>query len=221
VWAFDAAVARALGRPAGEHGVRMSGKTDPEIALEILAYAQVAEAEAREHLPLVLEHLERELAGAVHQLQERGRVMPGVEELLARLDAADGVISSVLTGNIEANGRLKLAAFGLDRWLDLEVGAYGSDDPDRRRLVAVALDKLARSRRISVRPDEVWVVGDTPRDLDCARAAGARCLLVGTGGYGVEELRALAPDAVVEDLRPVDDVYALLTDRTISPAGGT
>ena len=125
--AFDVAVGRVIGRPAGEHGVRMSGKTDPEIALEILAFAQVAEADAHRHLPLVLEHLENELAVAVHHLQEHGRVMPGVTELLARLHDAPDVVSSVLTGNIEANGRLKVAAFGLDGFLDLDVGAYGSD----------------------------------------------------------------------------------------------
>ena len=92
----------------------------------------------------MLEHLEHELAAAVHQLQEHGHVMPGVAELLPRLHDAPDVVSSVLTGNIEPNGRLKVAAFGLDRLLDLDVGAYGSDDHDRNKLVPVALAKLAR-----------------------------------------------------------------------------
>lgn len=209
--AFDSAVERAIGRPAGAHGVRMSGKTDPQIALEILAFAQVAEHEARQHLPLVLEHLENELAAAVHQLQEHGRVMPGVTELLTRLHDAPAVLSSVLTGNIEANGRLKVAAFGLDRYLDLDVGAYGSDDHDRNRLVPVALSKVRARRALDVSVKDVWIVGDTPRDLACARAGGARCLLVGTGRFPVHELRALGPDAAVDDLSDVDGTYDLLT----------
>jgi phosphoglycolate phosphatase len=209
--AFDVAVERVIGRPAGDHGVRMSGKTDPQIALEILAFAQIAEVEAQEHLPLVLEHLEQELAAAVQHLQEHGRVMPGVVELLPRLHVASDVVSSVLTGNIEANGRLKVAAFGLDRWLDLDVGAYGSDDHDRNNLVPIALDKLTQRRATSVRATDVWVVGDTPRDLECARAGGARCLLVGTGRFSTEELRGLGPDVAVDDLRDVDAIYEVLT----------
>jgi phosphoglycolate phosphatase-like HAD superfamily hydrolase len=189
----------------------MSGKTDPQIALEILAFARVAEGEAREHLSLVLEHLEHELAAAVHHLQERGRVMPGVVDLLTRLHTASDVVSSVLTGNIEPNGRLKVAAFGLDRWLDLDVGAYGSDDHDRNNLVPVALAKLASRRATVVGATDVWVVGDTPLDLACARASGARCLLVGTGRFRTEELRALGPDAAVDDLSDVDAMYDVLT----------
>jgi phosphoglycolate phosphatase len=208
--AFTLAVERVLGRPAA-HRVRMSGKTDPQIALEILALAEVAEHDARAHLPLVLEHLELELAAAVHELQTHGHVMPGVTELLPRLHDAPHVTSSVLTGNIEPNGRLKVAAFGLDRWLDLEVGAYGSDDHDRNKLVPIALSKLMSTRAIRVEPRDVWIVGDTPRDLDCARAGGARCLLVGTGRFPIDELRALEPDAAFPDLRDVDAIYDLLT----------
>ena len=211
VRAFDVAVERVIGRPAGAHGVRMSGKTDPQIALEILEFAQVAAAEAHEHLPLVLEHLESELTAALHHLQEHGRVMPGVVELLTRLHVAPGVVSSVLTGNIEPNGRRKVAAFGLDRWLDLDVGAYGSDDHDRNKLVPIALAKLASQRAPAPGPGDVWVVGDTPRDLECAQAGGARCLLVGTGRFPTAELRALGPDAAVDDLRHVEAIYDLLT----------
>ena len=198
VRAFDVAVERVIGRPAGQHGVRMSGKTDPQIALEILQFARVGAGEAHAHLP-------------VHDLQEHGRVMPGVVELLTQLHIAPDVVSSVLTGNIEPNARLKVAAFGLDRWLDLDVGAYGSDDHDRNQLVPIALAKLASQRGMELRAVDVWIVGDTPRDLECARAGGARCLLVGTGRFPTEELRALGPEAAVDDLRDVDAMYDLLT----------
>jgi phosphoglycolate phosphatase-like HAD superfamily hydrolase len=209
--AFGLAVERVLGRPAGEHRVRMSGKTDPEIALEILASAQVPERDAHENLPRVLEHLELELASAVHELRANGHVKPGVAGLLGRLHDTTNVTSSVLTGNIEPNGRLKVAAFGLDQWLDLDVGAYGSDDHDRNKLVPIALQKLRSRRGITVDPRHVWIVGDTPRDLECARAGGARCLLVGTGRFPLTELVALSPDAAVPDLSDVDAAYELLT----------
>lgn len=209
--AFTAAVTAVLGRELGAHDVSMSGKTDPQIALEILAALAVTEDEARRHLPGVLASLERELEAAVDVIRRDGRVHPGVTELLPRLAAMPGVIQSLLTGNLEANARMKVAAFGLDRWLDLEAGAYGSDDADRERLVPVALARVERRHGTRLDPREVWVVGDTPRDLACARAAGTRCLLVGTGREGYEHLIDQGADAVLPDLSDVEAVLGLLT----------
>ena len=200
--AFRAAVERVLGRGIGEHGVRMGGKTDPLIAAEILAFAQGDEA----LVPTVIEHLEAELAGAVEALRDGGRVLPGVEALLGRLADEDGVVQSVLTGNTAANAAVKLKAFGLDRWLRADVGAFGSDHPERNQLVPVALRRLGRL----VSPERVWVVGDTPFDLACARAGGVRCLLVGTGHTPLAELEALDADAVLPDLSDTESVLALL-----------
>jgi phosphoglycolate phosphatase-like HAD superfamily hydrolase len=115
-----------------------------------------------------------------------------------------------VSGNLKANARVKVAAFGLDRWLDLEVGAYGSDDEDRTRLVPIALDRVDRLRGRRYRPQEAWVVGDTPADLACARAGGARCLLVATGRIPFEELAAAGPDALLPDLSDVDRVVTIL-----------
>jgi phosphoglycolate phosphatase len=207
---FEVAVRKAFGRDVTGHGVAMSGKTDPEIAREILAFAAADDATADEHLAAVLEHLERELAGAVERMRQEGRVLPGVERLLPRLHDDPGMLQSVLTGNIAANALVKLAAFGLDRWLDLDVGAFGSDHHDRRELVPIAMKKARKRHGRSYEPADVWVVGDTPKDLACARAGGARCLLVATGHFPASELRSLEADAVLDDLTDVDRVLALL-----------
>lgn len=208
--AFDLAAEHVLGRPPGAHEVRMSGKTDPLIALEILAFAGVAEDEAHRLLPGVLGRLEAELAAAAHQVRSQGYVLPGVPEVLADLHGDPEVVQSMLTGNLRANAVVKVAAFDLDHWLDIDVGAYGSDDHDREALVPVAVERVARLRGVVVDPADVWVVGDTPRDLACARAAGARCLLVATGQFGVDELRTLRPDEVLADLSDADAVGRLL-----------
>ena len=207
---FDIDAEHVLGRPAGDHEVQMSGKTDPLIALEILAFAGLDEEEARRRLPEVLARLEAELAAAVELVREQGRVLPGVEDILARLHAEPSVVQSVLTGNTAANAALKLGAFDLDRWLDLDVGAFGSDDHDRDALVPVALERVRRRHGDALGADSVWVVGDTPRDLACAQAGGARCLLVGTGRFPVHELEGLGADAVVPDLSDADGVVKLL-----------
>lgn len=208
--AFDVAVERALGRHPGEHGVSMGGMTDPQITREILAFAAVAEDEVETHLPVVLEHLEAALAEAAHEIRSSGEVLPGVPELLAALDADPDVVSTVLTGNTRANAALKLSTLGLAGWLDLAIGAYGSDDADRRKLVPIALARAGRARGLRVDPAAAWVVGDTVHDLACARAGGARCLLVGTGRPPLAELEAAGADAVLADLSDVDAVLALL-----------
>lgn len=207
---FDRAVEAALGRHPGKHDVPMSGRTDPSIALEILAFAGVDEEEAGRHLAHVVDRLEAELAASAVRFRQKGRVLPGVEEVLDRLHAHPSVSQSVLTGNTAANASLKLETFGLDRWLDLEIGAFGSDRHDRDELVPVALERARRLRRRSFSPAEVWVVGDTRRDLACARAARARCLLVGTGRVSMSELRPAGADHVLHDLSDVDEVCALL-----------
>jgi phosphoglycolate phosphatase len=204
---FDLAIERRLGRPPASR-IQMSGKTDPQIVLEYLAAFDLPDAHA--HLPAILEDIEIELAARAHLIRDHGTVLPGVPELLARLAADDDVDQTVLTGNIAANARVKVAAFGLDRWLNLEMGAYGSDDADRTELVPVALRKVEAARHRIFKPDEVWVVGDTPNDLACARAAGVRCLLVATGRPTFAELEALRPDALRHDLSDVDDIARLL-----------
>jgi phosphoglycolate phosphatase-like HAD superfamily hydrolase len=207
---FATAVEHAVGRHPGDHGVRMGGKTDPQIALEILAAMGIDAGEGDSHLPLVLGQLEAELAGAVDLMRERGRVLPGVPQVLAALHADGHVAQSVLTGNTAANAATKMAAFGLEAWLDLEIGAYGSDNSDRLTLVPVAVKRAAELRGWSVAPPHVWVVGDTPHDLACARAAGARCVLVGTGFTPIDGLRGIGAEAVLDDLSDVEAVLALL-----------
>ncbi|HXQ61273.1 MAG TPA: haloacid dehalogenase-like hydrolase [Acidimicrobiales bacterium] len=204
---FDRAIENTLGvRPSGR--VLMSGKTDPQIVLEYLDEFDLPDARA--HLPAILAELETELAAQAPEVRARGVVLPGVVELLPRLARDDNVDQTVLTGNIAANAMVKVAAFGLDRWLNLEMGAYGSDHTDRNELVPIALEKVRAARGRAFEPHEVWVVGDAPNDLACARAAGARCLLVATGRPTFEELRTLHPDVLRRDLSDVDEIVDLL-----------
>ena len=205
--AFTRAVEAIVGRPL-RHRVRMSGKTDPQIVGELLAEAGVPDP--KRHVTAILARLQVELRGAGPVIAVRGEVLPGVRELLPALHADPRFLQTLLTGNLAPNARVKVGAFGLERWLDLEVGAYGSDDGDRRRLVPVALERVARLRGRRFEPAEVWVVGDSDNDLACARAAGARCLLVGTGRATREELLALGADATLDDLSDVPAVIALL-----------
>ena len=207
---FDMALEAVLGlRPAER--VRMSGKTDPQIVMEYLHQLELEEDD--ELVRKVLNGIEENLAAAAAagELHAGGYACPGAAEVLAELAGDSRVLSTLVTGNIVANARVKVAAWGLDPWLDLDVGAYGSDHADRDELVPLALGRVREAYGVSLDPFDTWVIGDTPRDLQCARAAGARCLLVGTGRYSTTELAALGADVVLEDLSDTAAVVAILT----------
>lgn len=207
---MDVAITRVIDRQP-VHEVYFGGKTDPRIATEILVEAGVP-APHNDHVADVLVHLEQVLAERAHLLAGDGRVLPGVPEALSRLQAA-GATQTVLTGNIKPNAIVKLAAFGLDAFVDVEIGAYGSDHADRPRLLPLLLDRAAAAHGRRWRPEETWVVGDTEFDYECAAASGAKCLLVATGRLGYDELSTLGADAVLPDLSDTDAVVSLLTAR--------
>ncbi len=206
---FDDAVEAVLGRRPPER-IRMSGKTDPLIVREYLVMMQVQETP--ELVERILDRLVEALARAADAgiLQAEGAACPGVSDVLGGLAAAEGVTQTLLTGNMYANAVVKVQAYGLDKWLDMDLGAYGSDSEDRNELVPVALRRLEQARGVRLTPSDAWVVGDTPRDLACARAAGARCMLVATGRYTYGELAGLGADATFESLADSAAVVDLL-----------
>jgi phosphoglycolate phosphatase len=205
---FAAAVESVFGVPALDHGVRYGGKTDPQIAREILVALSIDHDES--HLAAVLAELERALAAGQAEMREAGVVLPGAAAVLAALHEAPDVVNTVLTGNTRANAVLKLETFGLDRWIDVDSGAYGSDHADRNALVPIALGRV-EGRHGAVDLDRVWVVGDTPFDAACARAGGARCLLVATGHADRTALDEAGAERVIDDLADTEAVLELLS----------
>jgi phosphoglycolate phosphatase len=186
----------------------MAGRTDPEIALEFLAAHEVAEGER--HLPAFSEALVTALAAKAAVIRERGRALPGARDALAALDHADGVVQSLLTGNVQPNALLKLASFGLDGYLDFEVGGFGSDHRHRPSLVDVARGKAERKYRTAFDATATVLVGDTPLDVAAGRAGGARVVAVATGPYTLDELEETGADAVLPDLRHTDAAIAAI-----------
>jgi len=188
-YAFEEAFQEVVGRVP--QWVDYAGRTDHQIALEMLGGTD-------EHLPAVLEQLVVKMAARKDALAAEGHVYPGVPQTLQALHEADGVINSLLTGNLEANAAVKVGAFGLDRWLDFEAGAYGSDPHERRSdLVAIA---RARAAARYGEPTGAVLVGDTPLDVLAAREAGARAVAVATGFSDLDALRESEPDALLQDL---------------------
>lgn len=204
--AFLEAFEAVIGHAPGPELVPMAGRTDHEIALALLELNGIEQGE--EHLPAFARALAERLAAKEPEIRERGYAFPGAAEVLAELDRR-GVVQSLLTGNIEPNAALKLAAFGLGAELDFEIGAYGSDHRVRPELVAIA---RAKAREKHGADFDVVLVGDTPLDIAAARGGGAEVVAVATGPHSMEELAAA--DAVLPDLRDtVAAVEAILSPR--------
>ena len=130
-----------------------------------------------------------------------GRVLPGAADLLDDLAGSPGTSVGLLTGNIAAGAAAKMRHFGLDRHFGF--GAYGCDHADRNRLGPVAMERAARHAGRRFTPEETLVIGDTPKDIACARALGSPCLAVATGRFSVDELRQAGATRVVATLEEV------------------
>jgi phosphoglycolate phosphatase len=127
-----------------------------------------------------------------------GRVFDGVPEILAELEARPAATVGLLTGNTAGGAARKMRHFGLARHFPF--GAYGCDHADRNLLGPVALERAASHAGRKFTPAETLVIGDTPKDIACARAVGAKCLAVSTGRFSAAELRMHGADHVVESL---------------------
>jgi phosphoglycolate phosphatase len=189
----------------------MAGRTDRAIALETLALAGVPDPRTQvDAFQRVLARVAPDVADVV---REHGRVLPGAAEAIRALAAAgDGrvLVQSVLTGNMRVMAQVKLSALGLDRDLDLEVGAYGDDHEIRADLVPLARAGAAAAYGADFSGPATVLVGDTPLDVEAARVAGARAVAVASGEFSVADLVASGADAVLPDLTDTAAVLAAI-----------
>lgn len=185
------------------------GKADPQIVLETLALYAIEEAAALDRM----QHFHSRYVDLVRADFARPEatlhVLPGATEVIAALADA-GAAQSTLTGNLRDTAELKLRAAGLLEHIDLESGAFGSDHCNRNELVSIARTR-ATARHGPL--EQVVVVGDTPRDIDCGRAGGARTVGVATGSWSYDDLLQHAPDALLIDLQDVDAALAAILQR--------
>lgn len=208
VQAFVTAVERATGLRWTPRRMGFGGLTDPIIAMLILEDLGVADESV---VPAVMTHLADAYGELADEVRAVARALPGAGAAIEALAERD-VLQTVVTGNVRAAAVAKLSAAGLEAHLRLDLGGYGSDHADRAELVRLVLDRVgtAAGPDTPVAPADVWVVGDTPRDLACARANGIRCALVATGTYPADELRALDADVVVDDLMALDALVSAI-----------
>ena len=183
--------------PPDDH--EFDGKTDPQIVRELLELGGLPVHQLTERLPHVLARYVELLRAELGTNDHSDKVYPGVRPLLDELEARDDVLLGLLTGNVRDGAMAKLTAVGIapERF---KVGAFGSDHADRPELPAIARARAEQLLGSVVSGQNVIVIGDTPADMGCGRAIGARAIGVATGRYSIDALRACNAAAVFTDL---------------------
>lgn len=192
---------REFGLEEDLSSVRIAGRTDSGIALEVLK---------KHGLETSQRNIERFFSSyladlAVELPLKPGRVLPGIRELLDLLRPRPHISLGLLTGNLRQGAELKLRHYGLADFFPF--GAFADDHHDRNALGPVALSRANLHHGTRFAPEQVWVIGDTEHDIACARAFGAKALGVATGSFSVDFLSQHSPDALFSDC---GDVAAVL-----------
>jgi phosphoglycolate phosphatase-like HAD superfamily hydrolase len=205
--AFRRALIARFGTSGDEARTDFSGKTDPQIVYEIMRGAGFDDDRIEAGIDELFEHylagLERELpADPAHRLH------PGAAAVVEALDADPRVVLGLVTGNVERGARLKLERF--DLWRRFRVGAFGSDHPDRDRLPRIAMERASRLTGHAFTGSDTVVIGDSPADIRCARAAGAVAVAVASGLPTREELAARGPDVLLDSLEEWPELLAAI-----------
>ena len=136
----------------------------------------------------------------------QGRLLPGIVPLLEALHAQPGVLLGLLTGNLERGAELKLRHYGV--WDYFRFGAYADDHHDRNELGPFAARRALDHHGAPISPERIWVLGDTPHDIACGRAIGARTVGVATGGATRAQLAEHRPDFLFDDFSDLAAVLA-------------
>jgi phosphoglycolate phosphatase len=185
-------------------GITIAGATDALIARMMLEKnGLVASSEnITALLDAYLSFLGQRLA------RHAGYVLPGIVRLLDRLRQREDCVLALLTGNLVRGAEIKLSHYGV--WDYFEFGAFADDHHDRNELAKFARARALEKHGEQFAPESIFVIGDTPRDIECGKAAGAKTVAIATGNYSRDELATHNPDFLFDDLSDTEAVIALL-----------
>jgi phosphoglycolate phosphatase-like HAD superfamily hydrolase len=218
--AMNRACEEVVGHPHALEGIPVAGRTDRIILSDVVTRAghslddgllDVLRNRYIEYLRAEIEQPGR--LQSFESLGARGgvkAVMPGIRELLDILETRDDVFLGLLTGNFREGARIKLEHF--DLWRYFRCGAFGDDSADRNDLVPFALTRARDCGLPNIDSSRIFVVGDTPHDVACARAVGAIPVAVATGGFSVDQLRDSGAEIVYENLADPSPFLKLLDE---------
>jgi phosphoglycolate phosphatase len=207
--AFHRALLEVFGTAGAITGHPFDGKTDPQIARELLTDAGLPSAMVDRQLPALWPVYLRELAIELSQPGHSTTLYPGVTELLDALaQQPETALVGLLTGNIQPGAELKLASVRLGG--RFAVGAFGSDGERRDALPAVAVARAKQLCGTAFHGEAIVIIGDTPHDVTCGRSLGVRSIGVATGSYDRSALQDAGAHATLPDFQDVDAALAAI-----------
>lgn len=186
--------------------LQLAGATDPAIAMDV--FNMVKRAHTREDVFAFLDRYLGNLKRRLGAADFKGITLPGVNQLLEALRQEPEVHLGLLTGNVRQGAEIKLGRHGIFHYF--VDGGFGCDHHDRNKLGPVALQRMQDATGMSFAIEDVIVIGDTPKDIRCAEAFGAKCLAVATGQYSSEQLEAFKPWRCVSSFTDVPATVELL-----------
>lgn len=202
--ALNSSFERVLGIKEAFKKFEMAGKTDIQIIKEGLYMHGVSPNSF-----LITKLIENYLNFLKLEINNNSKhLKPGVLEFIQFIDKKLKYPMGLLTGNLEAGARIKLEAFGLNIYFPF--GAYGSDHEDRNYLLPIAIERFATTLNKRIEFNQCIVIGDTPRDVQCAKPYGAKVIAVATGPFSKEELQKTDADLVVETLSEIEQISQFL-----------
>ncbi len=193
----------------GDPDYRYDGKTDRQIIREQMRFAGFDDAAIDARLDDILATYLTHLGDLLERDRSMARLYDGVLPLLDAVESSDNVIMGLLTGNVRDGAAHKLRAVGID-FERFRVNAFGSDHEHRHELPRIAQQRAQQTLGFDLPGDRVIIIGDTPADMQCGRAIGARAIGVATGRYSVDELSIHSPHAVFADLTDTERVLEVL-----------
>ena len=210
--AFATAFRAVTGRPLVQLP-QMAGRSEPETFFEALALngVDLRDDDSEKLLAPFSSALADAMAAVRSSLAGEGRLLPGAVSSLAALSEVPGVVQSLLTGSSRPNAALKLRVFGLDRFVDLSVGGFGSEVYPRGTLLGVARQRAEEKYGVSFAEGRTVYVADSVRDVEAAKIGGARSVAVASGRSSSAELRDAGADYVLEDLTDTSRLIAIVT----------
>ena len=201
--AFSEAVKKVYGIDTSIDILEYHGMTDKQLIVEVLKKVGVSERKIK---PKV-EECAAEMVASFKKLigNDNIAVLYGVRRLLALLEK-NNVLMGLVTGNLEAIARGKMKKIGLNHYF--KIGGFGSDDFVRFKLVKIAIKKAMKYSNF--KPDSIFVIGDTPRDIFAGKKAGVKTIGVATGPYSMEQLKNAGADFIFKDLKKTNEVLKII-----------
>lgn len=190
--AMDKAFLELYGINNGFDGIDMAGRLDALILKDAYSFHGIKDAESKDYFETYCKHLRNEIDILSVPIDA-----PGILKLMEKLSAPNGFYNVLGTGNLEAAARIKLAKHNMNSFFP--TGGFGDREAERWEIIGDAIENAQKHYGIDFRKQNTYVIGDTPKDMECGIKLGIKSIGVATGTYSVEELLKCEPDFIFED----------------------